>query len=237
MATAIRPLIVPERAERLPYQAHHDHDGHRRGEQVGGHRERPPGLADPAQVAVAHQDHDADRDQRDGRRIINGRDRGRDGRCARRHLDRDGDHVIDEQRHRRDLRHPGPEVLPRDHVRPAGPGVDRDDLAVRQHDEGHHEQDNPGERQDERERRDRQAAPEQLDQDFLGAVRRGGDPVGREHAERQPLGEALLGEFLIDQRWPEQAPLEGVPNAFRHVRGPAEQSLRLAHRHAAAPSA
>ena len=57
-----RVVVVRQRAERLAEQADDDHEDNDGGEQVGGHREGAPGLADPAQVAVAHQDHDGDRD-------------------------------------------------------------------------------------------------------------------------------------------------------------------------------
>ena len=120
-----------------------------------------------------------------------------------RDLDGDGDHVVDQQRHRADLRDARAEVLPRHDVRAARPDVDHDDLAVGEHHERHHQQDDQRQRQDQRERRqagDRQ----QRDEDLLGAVRRRGDAVRRQHAERQRLGQPLLAELLVDERRPEQ---------------------------------
>ena len=176
-----RGVIERQRAERLADQARDDHENNDAGEQVGRHRERPPGLPDAPQVPVAHQDHDDDRDRGQLVRpdvLVNaGRQRRCDRGRARRDLHRDGDHVVDKQCHRGDLGHLGAEVFPRDHVGAAGPGVDRDHLAVRQHHQSHHEQDDAGQRQDEDECRGRQAALDQLDQDFLGAVRGGGNAV------------------------------------------------------------
>ena len=223
-------------AEDLPDQAGDDHQDDDAGEQVGGHRERPAGLADAAQVAVAHQDHDRDRDDGDQVRVVEHGDGGGHRRRARGHLDRHRDHVVDEQRDRGDLGHPGPEVVPGDHVRSAGPGVDRDDLAVGQHHQRHHEQDHPGQRQDQGERGDRQAALEQLDQDLLGAVRRGGDPVRGQDAERGHVGQPLLAEFLVDHGRAEQPPFQRVPDAFRQVVAPAEEAHCLAHRQLRCPS-
>ena len=72
-----------------------------------------------------------------------------------------------------------------------------------------------------------EAALEQLDQDFLGAVGRGGDAVGGEHAERERLGQPLLAELLVDQRRPEQPALERVAKALGQVILPAEQRRLL----------
>jgi hypothetical protein len=47
---------------------------------------------------------------------------------------------------------------------------------------------------------DPEAALDQLDQDFLGAVGRGGDPVRGQHAQRQRLGQPLVRQFLVHQR-------------------------------------
>jgi len=98
----------------LPEQADRDHQDDGGGEQVGGRRERLAGLADAAQVAVAHDEHDA---HGDFLRIgPEHRDRRHDGRGPARDLHRDGDHVVDEQRHGGDLGDPRAEVLPGDHV-------------------------------------------------------------------------------------------------------------------------
>jgi hypothetical protein len=68
-------------------------------------------------------------------------------------LHRDRDDVVDHETDGRHLRDAGAEVLPCDDVRPAGPGVDRHNLAVGEHDERDAEQDQPGHRQQQRERR------------------------------------------------------------------------------------
>ena len=158
-----------------------------------------------------------------------------DRRGARGDLDRHGDHVVDEQGHGGDLGHPRTEVLPGHDVRAAGPGVDGDDLAVGQHHQRHHEQDDAGQGQDDRERGERQPALEQLDEDFLGTVGRGRDAVRREHAEREDLGQPLLAELLVDQRPAEQPAFERVAEALGEVITPDERAGRSAHGHAGPP--
>ena len=179
--------------------------------------------------------HDLAADHRD---VAELRERGHDRRAARRRLDRDRDHVVDQQRDRGDLGHPWAEVLPRHHVRAAGPGVDGHDLAVEQHHQRDPEQDHAGHRQQDRESRRVAQDLHQLDQDFLRAVRSGRDPVAGQHAQRERLGQPLLGQLLVDQRRAKQAPLEGIPKALRQAgpRSSADQVSRLAHGHRFAPS-
>ncbi len=211
---AWRDVPVRQPAEELADQACDDQDHHHAGEEIGRDGERTARLPDAAQVAVKHQQHNADGDDRQQFGISQCRNRRGDGRRARGDLDRDRHHVVDEQRDCGDLGDPWTKVLPRHDVRAAGPGVDGDDLAVGQHDEGHHEQHDAGQRQDQRERGDAEAAPEQFDQDFLCAVGRGGDPVRREDAERQRLGQPLLAELLVDERRSEQAPFDRIAQGF-----------------------
>jgi hypothetical protein len=144
-------VVQGQLAEGLADQADHDHQDHRPGEQVSRYGERLARLLDAAQVAVAHQQHHADADLQLVR--ADGGDGGRHGGGARRDLDRDRDHVVDQQRHRADLGDARAEVLPGDHVGAAWLDVDHDDLAVREHHERHHQQDDQGQRQDQRERR------------------------------------------------------------------------------------
>ncbi len=182
-----------------------------------GHGERAPGLADAAQVAVEHQQDDADGDQLQDVGMVKHGDRRGHGRGSGGDLHGHGDHVVDQQRDRRDLSDLGPEVFPRDHVGAAGPGVDLHDFAVGKHDQDHDEQDHAGQRQDQRECRDAEAALEQLDQDFLGAVGGRGDTVRSQHAKSQRPGQALLAQLLVHQRGTEQAPLDGVAKALGYV--------------------
>ena len=203
---------------RLADEPDDDRQADRDGEQVGRQRERPPSLADTAQVAVAH---DGDRDHRDHDQDVRAddwgvrqlRERGDDRRAASRDLHRDRDRVVDEQRDRRDLRHPWPEVLARHYVGPARPGVDGDNLPVGEHDERDAGEDDQRHRQDKRERRNADNGHE-LDQHLLSPVGGRGDAVGGEHAERQRLGQPLLGDLLVDQRRPEELALELVPEGL-----------------------
>ncbi len=165
------------------------------------------------------------------------RERRQDRGAAGGVLHRDRDHVVDHQRHRRHLRDAWAEVLPGDHVRAARPGVDRHHLAVGQHHQGDAEQDHPGHRQQQRERRQAEER-QQLVEDQLGAVVRGRDPVTRQHAEGQWLRQPLLGQLLVDQRRAEQAPLHRVPEGLREVasRASVKQASRLAQGHRFLPS-
>src|SRR5215467_3256027 len=124
-----------------------DHQDHRSGEQVRGDREGLSRLLDPAQVAVAHDQDDADGDLKAelAERGECGHHRG--GACGG--LDGDSDDVVDEQRHRGDLGDLGPEVLPGHDVGTAGPDVDHHHFAVGQHHECHHDKDDEGHRQDD----------------------------------------------------------------------------------------
>ena len=209
---------VRQPGAQLADQADDDRQPDRAGEEVGRHREDPARLADAAQVAIAHEQHDQHRDhaqdvRADHRDTGELRERGNDSRRARRHLDRDRDHVVDQQRHGADLGDPRPEVLPGHDVGTTGPDVDHDDLAVGEHHEDHHEQDDQRHREDQGERgqaRHRQEG----DQDLLGAVRGGRDPVGRQHAEREGLGQPLLAQLLVDQWRPQQPFLGGVPEGL-----------------------
>ena len=209
-----------------------DHQDDRAREQVGRHGEGPARLLDPAQVSHAHeQDHaDADlelvgADPREGR--------GHRG-CPRRDLDRHGHHVVDKQRDRAHLGDARPEVLPCHHVRSAGPDVDHDDLAVGEQHEHHDEQDDQGHGQDQAERRHAERG-HQHDEDFLGAVGRRGDPVRRQHAERERLGQPLFAEILVDQRRSQQSALGRVPERIGQTAAPVEQGCCLPRGHLSAP--
>ena len=205
-----------------------DHQDDRTCEQVGRYREGPAGLLEAAQVPEAHEQHHADGDLDLVRadRGEGGGDRGR----ARRGLHRHGHHVVDEQRDRAHLGDPRAEVLPRHHVRAARPDVDHDDLAVGQQHQHHDEQDDQrhGQEQGERGQADR---GHQHDQDLLGAVGGGGDPVRRQHAERQRVGQPLFPEVLVDQRRPEQPALGGVPEGVGQAAAPFQECCCLARGH------
>lgn len=128
---------------------------------------------------------------------------------AGRHLDGDGDDVVDEQGHRGDLRDVRPEVLPGHHVGATGPGVDRDDIAVAERQQQQHQQDRTGHRHDHREggcSDDRHEDPEHL----LGAVGRRTDAVGGEHPERRPVAQFLVSDAFGGERSAEQTPLDAV---------------------------
>ena len=213
-----------------------DHQADRPGEQVGRQRERPAVLPDAEQVHVAHEERGHDRDQQQGRGVAQRpgqrRERGQDRGAARRVLHRDRDHVVHHQRHGRDLGDPRAEVLPGHHVGAARPGVDRHHLAVGQHDQEDAEQDHPGQRHQQRERRQAEER-QQFVQDQLGAVVRRRDPVAGQHAQGQRLGQPLLLELLGDQRRAEHAALDGVPEGLREFVSLAarEQASRSAHGH------
>nr|WP_297612018.1 hypothetical protein [Nocardia sp.] len=110
-------------AEQLPHNADHDHRRHGPDEEVGGKSEGAPRFSQTTQIAESDQPDNTD-----------------------------GDHVVDQQRHRRDLGDPRAEVLPGDHIRPAGFGVDLHDLAVGQRHQQQDDQHDPRDRQYEGER-------------------------------------------------------------------------------------
>ena len=216
----------------LPDQAHDDHQDDRAREKVGGHGERPSRFLEAAQVAVAHQQDDGGRDLH-----LVGADHGEhgsDGRRARRDLDRNRHDVVNQQRHRANLRDPGPEILPGDYVGAAGPDVDHDDLAVGQHHEHHDQQDHARHGQDEAERREA-GHRQQGDQDLFGAVRRGGDAVGGQHAQGERLGQPLLAELLVDERRAQQPAFRRIPEAPGQVDALIKHINRLAHGHRPVP--
>ena len=239
---------VPERVDRARVLAHHrqpaaehlavqpddDHRRHGNREQVGGQRERPARLADAAQVDVTHDQHgdhgDEDQDVRpDHRDVRQLRERGDDGGAARGGLHGDGHRVVDEQRHRRDLGDPRPEVLPGHDVGAAGPGVDGDDLAVGEHDQRDAGQHDQRHRQDQRERRQADHL-DHLDQHLFGAVRGRRDAVAGEHAEGERPGQPLLGKLLVDERRAEKPPFERVAERLRQPgAGQAEASCLVGH--------
>ena len=102
--------------QRLLDVADDDHRGQRDHVEVGREGEDPPGLADAAQVAVEQEEHDADRDGHGVGGVGQARDgTGQGGRPGRR-LHGHRDRVVDQQRHRGDLGHLRPEVVPRHHV-------------------------------------------------------------------------------------------------------------------------
>lgn len=144
---------------------------------------------------------------------------GRGDQCVRagRHLDGDGDDVVDQQRHGGDLCDVRPEVLPGDHVGTAGPGVDRDDIAVGDRQKQQDQQDRTGHRHDQGEggcSDDRHEDPEHL----LGAVGRRTDAVGREHTERRPVAQLLLTDTFGRERLPEEPLLDAVRQPIKgHV--------------------
>jgi hypothetical protein len=101
-------VLLRQVTERLADDSDHDHQDDRGVEQVGGQREDLARLPDAAQVPEAHQQDDADGYL--GHVGTDGRERRGDGRRARRDLNRNRDHVVDQQRDGGDLRDPRPEV-------------------------------------------------------------------------------------------------------------------------------
>ncbi len=222
-------LQVPQR---LADQPDDDHQDDRAREQVGRYREGPARLLEATQVPEAHeQDHaEADlelvgADPREGGGYRGG---------PRRDLDRHGHHVVDEQRDRAHLGDARAEVLPRHHVRSARPDIDHHDLAVGQQHEHHDEQDDQCHGQDQAERGDAHRG-HQHDEDLLGAVGGGGDPVRGQHAEGERLGQPLLAEIGVDQRRPEKPALGRVPERVWQAAAPLEQGCCLPGSHRSAP--
>ncbi len=215
-------------ASHLADQPHDDHQDDHAREQVGRHREGPARLLEAPQVSEAHEhDHaEADLQLVGADRREGGGHRGR----ARRDLYRHGHHVVDEQRHRAHLGDARAEVLPCHHVGAARPDVDHDDLAVGEQHEHHDEQDDQRHGQDQGERGQPDEGHER-DQDFLRAVGRGGDPVRRQHAERERVGQPLFPEVLVDQRRAEQTTFSRIPECVRQARASVEQAHRLARGH------
>ena len=188
-------------------------DEHRRtqGEDVEVRREREdlPRLADAPQVAVDEDQHDADRDEQRG---VAGRERGdgaREGGGASGALHRDRHRVVDEERHRRDLRDLRAEVVARNDVGASRRRVEADDVEVGQRHDEQHPEDHEGDRDEEAEGRepdDRRHLREHL----LGAVRRGRDAVRCEDAEGDGAAQTLAAELLGDERLAQDPALEPV---------------------------
>ena len=133
-----RERDVVQVAQGLLDVADDDDRGQRDHVEVGREGEEPPGLADAAQVAVEEEQHDADGDGHRVEGVGQARDgTGQVGRAGRR-LHGHRDRVVDQQRHRGDLGHPRPEVVPGHHVGAAGLRVVLDHVEVRQ---GHEEED------------------------------------------------------------------------------------------------
>ena len=179
----------------------------RGGEEVGGKREGPARLADPAQVAVCEERDDGDGDlEAPVRKRREGGGQGvRPGGC----LHGDGHDVVDDQGDGGHLGHLHAEVLPGHDVRAAGSRVDHHDLAVREGDEEQHDDDGEGDREQKAESGDADGLHE-LEKDLLGPVRRRRDAVRGQHAERSRLAEPLDRQALGDQRRPEQRLLQAV---------------------------
>ena len=186
-----RVLDRAEPAERPPPDAPQHHHGHAGHIQVGGDGEDPPGLAQAAQVAPGQQDDEADRDHHPPRlQGVEGRgEGGRAGRDAHGH----GQDVVDDQGRPGDRGDQAAEVVPADHIGPARGAVGLDDLPIRQHQDA--EQPGDGDR-DRQGQPDRGRPGEHQDQeDLLGGIGGGGDRVGGEHGQRDPLGDALVGQL------------------------------------------
>ena len=182
------------RAGEIPPRADREHREDADDEEVGGHREDPARLANAAQVA----DHDQDATKPSAISTRYGtplRERRRERRDAGGDADRDGQHVVDEQRRRRDQAGHACRGCPwrrcrrrrRSDTRESSGGTRRRrppaSTAMTDAD-----------RRDEAERRD--AADEQHAQNFLGRVGHRRERVGREHREpghaRQPF---VVGEM------------------------------------------
>jgi hypothetical protein len=116
----------------------------------------------------------------------------------------------------------------------AGPDVHHDDFAVRQHHQRHDEQDHQRHGQDQGER-EQPEVRQQLDQDFLGAVRRGGDAVRGEHTQGERLGQPLIAELLVGERWAQQPAFHRIPEALGEVMPSLENVYRLPHGHEFVP--
>ena len=200
--------------ENRPHDAGTDEDHHVGHEEVRGHGEDAPGLADPAQVDVRDQDDQPRRDPNGA--VVAGecREHRRESGNARCHRDGDGEGVVDEKGHDCDLSHLRPEVLPRDHVRAACLRVDLHDLEVGQRHEDQDGDHREGDWHDEGERCDPDRSHEN-EEDLLGRVRGRRDDVRGQHRQGGRTPETFGGLALGRDRRAEEAVLQPVADRLR----------------------
>nr|WP_230854707.1 hypothetical protein [Arthrobacter terrae] len=200
--------------EQLAQHADDDHGADHDREEIGGHREGRTSLAQTAEIDVAHQQDDGDGDfQAVGtQRPDGGHDR--DGAGSR--LDRDRHDVVDEQGGRRDLRHLGAEILSCHDVGSTGLGVDRQDLPVGGRHQNQDQQNNARDRQDQGEGGQARIR-EQLQEDFLGTVRRGGNGIGGKHTQGHRIAQLLRLQLRGDQRLTQKYALEHATYGLGHA--------------------
>ena len=175
-------------AREVPPRAKAEHPQHADDEEVGGHGKDTPGFAYPAQVAD-HDDGNEPEPDLDAVRhpLRKGR---RECRDARSHADSHRQHVVDQQRGRRNQAGERPEVLFRDDVGATAARIRVDRLSIREDDDGQRDGDDDANRRDEAQGCD--TADEQHAEDFLRRVGDRGERVRREHRQSGHTGQALV---------------------------------------------
>ena len=185
-------------------EADSDEHEHRDDEAVGRQCERDPALPDAAEV-----------DERDGSDredtqldvpARQGRDGGGNREDSAGHRDRDGQHVIDQQRRGRDEGRDRPEVVHCDDVGAAARLVGTHDLRVRECDDPEQDRDHDREREDEV-KRGRRNSDEDDHRGFC-RVRDRADRVRREDRQRQELREQGVLELPRRPRTTDEDPLQ-----------------------------
>ena len=186
-------------------EAEHGH------EEVGRDGEERARLADTPQVPVDEHQHDADGDG-DGEGNQAGDGAGQ--RCrAGRALDGHRHDVVDHQRHRRHLGHPGAEVVSCHHVGAACRRVVLDHVEVGARDEEQHADDHEHDGHDHGEGGEPDVG-RQLGEDLLGAIGRGRDAVRSEHSKSGEAVEPLPAELLGDIGATQKDALDAVAERF-----------------------
>src|SRR6266511_3455371 len=177
-------------------------------EHVGGGSEDLAGLPDPQQVAVRDQPDEQER--QDGPHDHRQRHHRADRLDARSGRDRNGQHVVHQERNPGQLRREQPQFVLGDDVGAAGGRVRLDRLAIREDQDHFDQHDHPGERHDQGERGQSDRRDEDP-QDLLGGIGHRGHVVRGEHRHGDGLAESLMFQPGGGQGLPEQQPLEEVP--------------------------
>ena len=187
------------------HHRNHDRACQQENEGVRGDREDGAGFTHATQVDEGDEENDANR-QRHGvgtKAFI----QGRQGIDPRRHRDGDGEHVIHEQRGRRDQSRADPQVFVRDDVRAAAVGVGPHRLPVAGDDDGQEDSDGDGDRQ--RPLHSARAGEQQNEEDLLRRVGDRRDGVRREDGERLDLAQPFPFEAGVGER--------GAKDAVAHI--------------------
>ena len=192
--------------QRPAHEPVEDEDARGTHEEIGGQREELARLAQAAEVGEGDRRHEADAD---GHAIVEeGRNGRGEGGHAGGHAHGDGEHVVDEERPRRDEAGQRPQVVLGDDVRAAALRVGEDGLAVRAH--HHRDQDGDGHADGDGQVEGRAAREHEDEEDFFRRVGHGGQRVGGEYRERRGLGEPLVTGLGRGQRAPDHEFLERV---------------------------